>query len=52
MTFVRPGLNHSRWDPGLVMFPYLDAERAWVLIHIAMCAVYCAAEVADGHFKA
>ena len=33
MSIVRPGLNHSRWDPGLVMFPYLDAERAWFLIH-------------------
>ena len=57
MTIVRPGLNHSRWDPGLVMFPYLDAERAWILIHegdskIAVCAVYCAAEVLDGNCRA
>ena len=57
MTIVRPGLNHSKWDPGLVMFPYLDAERAWILIHegnskIAVCAVYCAAEVLDGNFRA
>ena len=57
MTIVTPGLNHSRWDPGLVMFPYLDAERAWILIHernskIAVCAVYCSAEVLDGNFRA
>ena len=54
MTIVTPGLNHSRWDPGLVMFPYLDAERAWILIHkgTVRCAVYCAAEVLDGNFRA
>lgn len=26
MTNLRSDLNHTRWDPELVMYPYLDAE--------------------------
>ena len=33
LTIVKPGLNHLRWEPPLPMFPYLDAEREWILIH-------------------
>ena len=38
------------------MFPYLDAERSWMLTHenntkIAICSVYMAAEVPDGEFR-
>ena len=56
MTIIRQDLNHTRWDPGLVMYPYLDAERSWILVHendkhIAFCSVYCAAEVPNEHYK-
>ena len=56
MTIIRPDLNHTRWDPGLVMFPNLEAERSWILVHengkqIAFCSVYCAAEVHNEQFK-
>ena len=56
MIIVRQGLKHSSWEPGLVLHPYLDAERMWLLVHennrkIAFCTVYCAAEVPDGSFK-
>jgi len=56
MTIVRPDLNHTRWDPGLVMYPHLDAERSWLLVHendrhVAFCSVYCAAEVGNDQFK-
>ena len=30
---VRNGVNHILWEPVLVMFPYLDAERSWILTH-------------------
>ena len=48
ITIVKPGLNHLRWEPPLPMFPYLDAERDWILIHenskkLAFCSVYMAA---------
>ena len=50
MTIINPSINHSRWEPGLVMHPYLDAERSWLLVHeggrnVAVCSIYCAAEV-------
>ena len=56
MTILRPDLNHTRWDPGLVMFLHLEAERSWILVHengrqIAFCSVYCAAEVQNEQFK-
>ena len=55
LTIVKPGLNHLRWEPPLPMFPYLDAEREWILIHemnkkLALCSVYMAAEVVGGNF--
>ena len=33
IMIVRKGVNHIRWELGLVMFPYLSAERAWILTH-------------------
>ncbi|XP_023340430.1 uncharacterized protein LOC111710556 [Eurytemora carolleeae] len=50
MTIINPSINHSRWEPGLVMHPYLDAEWSWLLVHeggrnVAVCSIYCAAEV-------
>jgi len=55
MTIINPSINHSRWEPGLVMHPYLDAERSWVLVHeggrnVAICSIYCAAEVAGSRY--
>jgi len=56
MIILKQELNHTRWDPGLVMFPYLDAERSWILVHengrnLAFCSVYCAAEVTNDQYK-
>ena len=56
LTIVRDGINHSRYSPPLPLFPYLDTEREWILIHegdsqIALCFVYCAAEVGGEDFK-
>ena len=50
---VRSSINHSRFIPGLVMHPYLDAERDWILIHqnnanLAVCSVYMAADTGGG----
>ena len=50
LTIIKPGLNHSRYEPPLPMYPYLDNEREWILIHennsnVAICFVYLAAEV-------
>ena len=50
LILVRSSINHMRHVPGLVMFPYLDAERDWVLVHeggrdLAICSVYLAADV-------
>ena len=33
LALICPNLNHIRWDPSLVLFPYLDNERMWILIH-------------------
>ena len=38
------------------MFPYLEAERSWILVHengrnLAFCSVYCAAEVSNYEYK-
>ena len=56
MTIIDPDINHSRWEPGLVMFPYLDAERSWVLVHgggrnVAICSVYSAADAPNSNFE-
>ena len=56
LTIVRPGLNHSRYEPPLPMYPYLDNEREWILIHendskVALCFVYLAAEVGGDIFQ-
>ena len=55
MTIINLDINHSRWEPRLVMFPYLDAERSWVLVHeggrnVAICSVYSAAEAPNSNF--
>ena len=55
LTIIKPGLNHSRYEPPLPMHPYLDNEREWILIHennsnVAICFVYLAAEVGGGNF--
>ena len=55
MTIINLDINHSRWEPRLVMFPYLDAERSWVLVHeggrnVAICLVYIAAEAPNSNF--
>ena len=47
---VLSSINHMWHVPGLVMFPYLDAESDWVLVHeggrdLAICSVYLAADV-------
>ena len=56
LTVVQPGLNHSRYEPPLPMYPYLDNEREWILIHennssVAICFVYLAAEVGGENFQ-
>ena len=56
MTVVKRGVNHSRYSPPVPLFPYLDSEREWILIHeanaqIALCFVYCAAEIGGDEFK-
>ena len=56
LTIVQPGLNHSRYEPPLPMYPYLDNEREWILIHennssVALCFVYLAAEVGGENFQ-
>ena len=56
LIIVRPDLKHSPWEPGLVLHPYLNAERMWLLVYennkkIAFCTVYCASEVQDENFK-
>ena len=56
LTIIRPGLNHSRYEPPLPMHPYLDNEREWILIHendskVAICFVYLAAEVGGNNFQ-
>ena len=56
VTIVQPGLNHSRYEPPLPMYPYLDTEREWILIHennssVALCFVYLAAEVEGENFQ-
>ena len=50
LTLVKRGLNHMRHVPSTIMFPYLDNEREWMLLHengsnVAVCSVYMAAEV-------
>jgi hypothetical protein len=56
LTIVKRGVNHSRYSPPLPLFPYLDSESEWILIHeanaqIALCFVYCAAEIGGEEFK-
>ena len=56
LTIVNRGVNHSRYSPPIPLFPYLDTEREWILIHeanaqIALCFVYCAAEIGGEEFK-
>ena len=55
LMIIRNGINHMVWKPGLVMHPYLNSERAWILIHennakIAIWSVYMAAEVLYNEF--
>ena len=50
LILERSSIDHMWHVPGLVMFPYLDAERDWVLVHeggrdLAICSVYLAADV-------
>ncbi len=56
LTIIKPGLNHSRYEPPLPMHPYLDNEREWILIYendskVAICFVYLAAEVGGNNFQ-
>ena len=56
LMIIRNGVNHMQWEPGLVLNPYLNAERAWILTHennakIAICSVYMAAEVPNNEFR-
>ena len=55
LTIVQPGLNHSWYEPPLPMYPYLDNEREWILIHEnnsnVVCFVYLAAEVGGDNFQ-
>ena len=37
----KKGLNHSRYEPPLPMYPYLDNEREWKLIHENNSNVLC-----------
>ena len=39
LMIVKKGLNHIRWEPVLVMFLYLDAERHETESKIAICSV-------------
>ena len=55
LMIIRNGINHMWWKPGLVLHPYLNKERAWILIHennakIAICSVYMAAQVLYNEF--
>ena len=56
LTLIKPGLNHLRYEPLLPMYPYLDNEQEWILIHendsnVAVCLVYLAAEVGGDNFQ-
>ena len=56
LTIVKPGFNHSRYEPPLPMYPYLDNEREWILIHennsnVAICFEYLAAQVRGENFQ-
>ena len=56
LTIVKREVNHSRYSPPIPLFPYLDSEREWILIHeanaqIALCFLYCAAEIGGEDFK-
>ena len=41
LTIIKPGLNHSRYEPPLPMYSYLDNEREWILIHENNSNVLC-----------
>ena len=56
LTILKPGLNHSHFELPLPMYPYLDNEREWILIHennsnVAICVVYLAPEVGGENFQ-